>query len=240
MNDESRVSWSERRRVKNDIRSALNSAERKLLIDLPKQLSEAMGLANTQALGQHVSNWIKHGWCTALVDYLCTAIYEKKIEQLSRFGNNLKRLDFKLSNDDDTELNECNSDCKWVPAAFSRLDGRRAYGGVFLRPKLSSQNNKGFQGFQASTKKSSSSANSSRGGFSGSSKGGSSGASRGGSSGSGGGSPPPPKPPTKREEIMKKYGEGKGWPETPIKMKVDKGVYTYFGKPGTCKSFYKY
>lgn len=150
LDDDNRVLWSETIRVKNEIRNDLNSADRKLLIDLPKQLSEANELANTQDLGQHVRNWIENGHCNALVDYLCTAIYEKKIEKLSRFGNNLKKLGFNLAADGDTELDESDSGCKWVPAAFSQLDGRRAYGGVFLRPKLSSQNSRGFQGFHAS------------------------------------------------------------------------------------------
>lgn len=213
--------------MKNEIRSGLSSAERKLLIDLPEQLSKSMTLANTQELGQHVSNWIKHGQCNAFVDYLCTAIYERKIEQLSRFGNNLKKLGVNLDAVGDAAgLNESDSGCKWVPATFSQLDGRRAYGGVFLRPKLNSQNKRGFQGFQASTKNAGSSAGSSKGGSSGG------GSSRGDSSRKG--SSPPPKPPKNRDDIMKTYGQGKGWPKTPIRVGD-----TYFGKPNTGKSFYQ-
>lgn len=170
-----------------------------------------MELANTQVLGQHVRNWIENGQSTALVDYLCTAIYEKRIEKLSRFGNNLKQLGFNLVADGDTDLDESASGYKWVPAAFSRVDGNRAYGGVLLQPKLSSQNSKGFQGFQASAKNA--------------------GSSRGGSSK--GGSPPSnPNEKSKRDEIMEKYGHGKGWPKTPIRVGD-----TYIGTPATCKSF---
>lgn len=191
-----------------------------------------MELVNTQALGQHVSNWIKHHQCGALVDYLCTAVYEKKIERLSIFGNNLKKLGVNLSDvDGDTKLTESDSGCKWVPAAFSQLDGRKAYGGVFLRPNLSSQSSRGFQGFQASTKNA---------GSSGSSKGGS---AKGGSNGGG---TPPSSPPAKhlrtmtRKEIDEKFGHGKGWPKEgePVRLRYSKTEETYFGKPGTRKKFY--
>lgn len=230
LQDDSQVAECEKIRVKNDIRSQLNSLEEKLLINLPKQLSDSMELVNTQALGQHVSNWIKHDQCGALVDYLCTAIYENKIERLSRFGNNLKKLGVNLSDvDGDTKLTESDSGCKWVPAAFSQLDGRKAYGGVFLRPNLSSQSTRGFQGFQAKNA-----------GSSGSSKGGS---AKGGSNG--GGTPPSSPPPKHlrtmtRKEIDEKYGHGKGWPKEgePIRLRYSKTEETYFGKPGTRKKFF--
>lgn len=243
LQNDSRVAECEIIRVKNDIRSQLRSVEEKLLTNLPKQLSDSMELVNTQALRQHVSNWIKHGTGHgALVDYLCTAIYEKRIERFSRFGNNLKKLGVNLSDvDGDTKLTESDSGCKWVPAAFSQLDGRKAYGGVFLRPNLSSQSTRGFQGFQVSTKNA---------GSSGSSKGGSNGggSSGGGSSkgGSNGGGTPPSSPPPKhlrtmtRKEIDEKYGHGKGWPKEgePIRLRYTKTEETYFGKPGTSKKFY--
>lgn len=213
--DDSRVIWTERIRVKNDIRSNLNSADERLLIDFPEQLSEHMGLTNTQELGKHVSDWIKHGQSDALIDYLSTAIYDKKIEKLSKFGNNLKKLGVNLADHGNTKPDESDSGCKWVPATFSKFDERRVYGGVFLRPKLNLQNNRGFQGFQATTKNAGSS-----GGFSGGSSGGS----------------PPSKPPKNKnkEKVMKTFGQGKGWPKTPIRVGD-----TYFGRPGTCKLFYQ-
>lgn len=222
----------------------MNSAERKLLNNLPEQLSKLLELAKTQALGQHVSKWIENGQCNDLVDYLCTAIYEKRIEKLSRFGNNLKKLGVNLVADNDTKLNENDSGCKWVPSTFSQLDGRRAYGGVFLQPKLKLQNDKGFQGFQASTKNAASTANVSRGNSSGSSGGGSpsgggSSSSSGRASSSGGGSSgssgrdSSPLPKTKKQ-FIEKYGNGKGWPKTPIRLRESD---TYGGKPGTGKLF---
>lgn len=233
MSDDSRVSPSEIIRVKNEIRSDLNRAEEKLLIDLPKQMSESMELANTQALGLYVSNWIKHGQNDALINYLRT-IYEQKIEKMSKFGNNLKKLGIDLAVD---KLDDCDSGCKWVPSAFSHLDGRHAYGGVFLRPNTSLTNERGFKGFEANAKNAGSSANSSRGGPSGSNRGGSSNSSSGG-----GGSPPPPPPPPKisfknKDEVHEKYGHGKGWPKINEVFKV--GKYNWFAKPGTCKSFYQ-
>lgn len=194
-----------------------------------------MEFTNTQELHQLVINWIKHGQYDALVDHLSTAIYKKRIEQLSRFGNNLKKLGVDLDTDGDAKLNESDIGCKWVPAAFSQHNGKRAYGGVFLRPTLSSQNVKGFQGFQSSAKNASFSAASSNSGVSGSFKGGSSGSSGGGSSGNYRGVPPPPKPPKNREEVMAKYGHGKSWPETPIRVSD-----TYFGRPNTGKSYNQY
>lgn len=225
--NDSSLSWQESERVKNKIRSALNKAENELFIDLPKQLSKSLELKNTSALGQCVSDWMRHDECNALIDYLCSAIYEKKVEELSKFGNNLKKLGVNLDADGDTELGEGNLGCKWVPASFSQLDGGRVYGGVFLRPKVNLQNNRGFQGFQASTKNAAPSAPPG---------GGSSYPPSGGSGSSGGdsGSKPPSKPlKTKREEIMETYGNGKGWPTAPIRVGE-----TYFGKPSTCKLFF--
>lgn len=238
--DDSRVVESERIRVKNLVRSHLKSAEEKLLVDLSKRISESVTLTNTRELSQHVTNWIVHGQCTALVDYLSLAIYEQKIAKLSKFGNNLKRLGVNLAADDESQSVERDSGCKWVPAAFSKVDGKRVYGGVFLRPMLSSQNGRGFQGFQATTKN----AGSARGGSSGTSAGhssGASGSSAGGASGPpNGGSPPPSPPPKTRKAILEKYGHGKGWPKTPIRLELNKKTYTYFGKPDTCKSFYRF
>lgn len=235
MSDDSRVSPSEIIRVKNEIRSDLNRAEEKLLIDLPKQMSESMELANTQALGLYVSYWIKHGQNDALINYLRTAIYEQKIEKMSQFGNNLKKLGVDLAVD---KQDDCDSGCKWVPSAFSQLDGRHAYGGVFVRPQLNIQNERGFEGFQARSKNAGSSANSARGASSGSNRGGSSSSSSGGG-GRGGGSPPPPKISFKKmkskDEVHEKYGHGKGWPKINEVFKV--GDYNWFAKPGTCKSF---
>lgn len=232
MYDDSRVAMTETIQVKSLIRDDLNTEDREFLIGLPKHLSRIFGLAETQALDRHARTWIKHGQCNGLVDYLCTSIYDKEIEQLSRFGNNLKKLGVHLVDDSDSKLDESDSGCKWVPSAFSQADGRRAYRGVFLRPNLSPQNDRGFQGFQASTNKAGSSAGSSGSGSSGS---GSSGicSSGSGSSGNGRGRPPdPPNPPKMtRKEINEKYSHGKGWPPTPIRSTGD----YYFGKPGTCK-----
>lgn len=175
-----------------------------------------MEVANTHALNEHVRNWLVHDQVEALVNYLSTAIYENQIEKLSRFGNNLDALGVNLSNEDNTNLDECDSGCKWVPATFSQHDGQSVYGGVALMPKLSSQSNKGFKGFQASAGKSGKAGSSS--GFS---HGGSSSGGGGGKGGGKGGS----KPPTKRDEVMKTYENGK---EKPIRVgKI------YFGKPGT-------
>lgn len=224
--DDSRVHWSERNRVKDKIRNELKTAERQLLIDVPKLLSESLELENTPALGQSVSDWIVHDERYDLVEYLRSAIYEKKMEKLSKFGNNLKKLGVNLDADD-TKLGESDNGCKWVPATFSQLDGRRVYGGVFLRPNVNLQNTRGFQGFQASAGSAGSSAAPS-GGSSCPPSGGS------GSSGGGSGSKPPSKPTkSKREEILEKYGHGKGWPKTPERVGD-----TYFGKPGTCKVFF--
>ena len=225
--NDSSVSWEESERVKDKIRSALNEAENELFIDLPKQLSKSLELENTSLLGRCVNDWIRHDQCDCLVFYLCIAIYKKKVEELSKFGNNLKNLGVNLDADGDTELGEGDIGCKWVPATFSQLDGGRVYGGVFLQPKVNLQNNRGFQGFQASTRNAGSSAPP-RGGSSYPPSGGSS------SSGGGSGSKPPNKPPkSKREEILETYGNGKGWPTTPIRVSD-----TYFGKPGTCKFFF--
>lgn len=257
--DDSRVAWSEINRVKNKIRNNLESAEEKLLINLTKQMAEGLELINTQALLGYVRDWLKNGHRDALIDYLRTAIYQTKMEKLSRFGNNLKQLGINLAVDSNTKLDECDSGCKWVPSTFSQLDGKRVYGGVCLQPKVSLQNDRGFKGFQASAKSASSSAGTSRGAFSGSSgssSGPRNGGGGGGGSGSGSGSgnngggkgkngrgknengrgSSGSTPKLQKQNIYEKYGHGKGWPDQPRRV----GDYNWFAKPGTCKLFYSY
>lgn len=229
MYDESRVEWSERNRVKNKIRSDLNDAERKLFTEIPKQLAKSFDLINTEELARHIRNWIMNGWYNDLVGYLCEAIREKQLEDLSKFGNNLKKLGINLTPNDSTELDESDSACKWVPAAFSQVDGRRVYGGVALLPKLNAQSTKGFQGFQSSA--------GDKGGFFGKIFGGSSDGASGGGGSSGGnsGNNNRFKQPSQREQVMNTYGNGKGWPQTPIRVSD-----TYFGRPGTGTSYYHF
>lgn len=209
--------------MKDDIRDHLKSAERNLLIDLPKQISDSLEISNTSKLHTYVDDWLNSDRSDALIDYLRMAIYQKKIDKLSRFGNNLKELGIDLNKDGDNKLDESDSGCKWVPSSFSKLDGKRVFGGVLLQPKLSLQDDKGFKGFGATAKNAGFSAKSSNG------------------NGSGRGSSP--KPPKKKQpsndsktktEILEKYGHGKGWPDLPIRIKDTK---KYFGKPGTCKTF---
>lgn len=150
--DEDRVVLSERIRVKNDIESKLKDAEGDLLKQITKLLSEAVKMANTQALYDKVCNWLAHGQQIELVDYL-TNSNANQIEKLSRFGKKLNALGVNIDAEVDYQLNEGESGCKWVPATFSQFEGRRVYGGVALLPKLKPQSSKGFQGFQANAVK---------------------------------------------------------------------------------------
>lgn len=229
--DEDRVEWSERIRVRNDIESNLKGAERELLNNIPKQLSEALKVANTHSLCDNVRDWLVHGRQIELVDYLSNAVFEEQFEKLSRFGKNLNVLGVNVEAEDSTNLNEADNGCKWVPATFSQIDGRRVYGGVALLPKLSAQGSKGFKGFQANARKTCSddrgAAGSNGSGGRGGKKSGRKGKKKTSKEKKDGSKP------TKREEILEKYGRGKGWPDKPKRVGND-----YFGKPGTGTPFY--
>lgn len=114
--------------------------------EIPQQLSKTMEVKDTLELHARVRDWLQDDSKEPLVNYLSQALYENKIEKLSRFGNNLNVLGVNLTADDYTNLNECDSTCK--PATFSRLDGQSVYGRVAVMPKLS---NRGFNGFRQSS-----------------------------------------------------------------------------------------
>lgn len=98
--------------MKDEIRDHLKSAERSLLIDLPKQMSDSLEISNTSELHTCVDVWLNNDRSDALIDYLRTAIYQKKIDKLSKFGYNLKELGIDLNKDGDTKINESDSGCK--------------------------------------------------------------------------------------------------------------------------------
>lgn len=211
--NEDRVKRKERNRIKKNIRSRLKDVEGKLWRSIAENLSKALQMANSHALYVKVYDWLAHGRQNELVKYLSA----RKLEKLSRFGNNLSALGVKVDADDCPQLIESENGCKWVPATFSQLDGRSVYCGVALLPKLNVQRNKGFKGFQASARDAAGGGSGNRGKNGG--RKGKKGCRKGKKSG--------------KDKILQKYGHGKGWPGKP--KRVGK---TYFGRPGTGMLFY--
>jgi hypothetical protein len=134
--NEYRVIPNEIDRVKSEIRRRLREAEETEFETVAHDLSEYLEITYCNNLYQHVSNWIQHQRESNLVNYLENQVKEKKIKKLSKFGENLKRWGVKVEGNEEVKLSNSGNECVWVPAAFSKGEKCKAYGGVCLIPNL--------------------------------------------------------------------------------------------------------
>jgi uncharacterized membrane protein YgcG len=144
--NESYISWSERDKLKPEIRTMLREAEKKTLETIAQSLSESLEIKYCNNFYQYVYSWIQNNSETNLVNYMANEIKERKIEKMSKFGENLNYWGISLAEENEINLGNSGDGCVWVPAAFSENDNCKTYGGVCLIPKMVSANSNGQGG----------------------------------------------------------------------------------------------
>jgi hypothetical protein len=67
---------------------------------------------------------------------MANEIKDTKIENMSKFGENLNYWGTSLTEENDMNLENFDDSCVWVHAAFSENDNCKTYGGICLIPKM--------------------------------------------------------------------------------------------------------
>ena len=139
--NESNLAAGEEARAKREIRRQLDEVDAQIVVDITEKLASLLEIRNCSQFTTKVRNWLNDSIFTSytreIVAYIVEQVYPREFEKLDRFAKNaaLKGIRFSGENDKDSGLSTTD-ECPWVPAAFSREDFRRVYGGVSLIPQL--------------------------------------------------------------------------------------------------------
>jgi hypothetical protein len=124
----------------------LREAENKTLETVAHCLCESLEINYCNNFYQYVCHWIQNNNETNLINYMANEIKNRKIEKMSKFGENLNYWGISFTEENETNLGNSGDGCVWIPAAFSQNDNCKSYGGVCLVPKLVNQNSRGQGG----------------------------------------------------------------------------------------------